>query len=63
MSGRMVGARWRSAPAGRARMADVIGFWDRVSQLLDTVEQLPDREAVEKIIATRVPRPVDGGSR
>ena len=47
---------------GRARMGDVIGFWDRVSQLLDTVEQ-PDRDAVEKMIATRVPRPDDERSR
>jgi hypothetical protein len=44
-------------PGGRARQAEIIAFWDRVSRKLDTIAEPYDRDAVEAMVAARVPRP------
>jgi hypothetical protein len=47
---------------GRAYEWQVPGFWDRVSRKLDDLEEPFDRDAVEAMIAARVPRPGATGS-
>ncbi len=47
----------RIASGGRAPRWAVAAFWDCVARKLDAVEEPFDREAVEDMIAARVPRP------
>ncbi len=47
---------------GRAYAWQVAAFWDRASRKLDGLEELFDRDAVEAMIAARVPRPGSTGS-
>jgi hypothetical protein len=44
---------------GQARQAEIIAFWHRVSRKLDTIPEPLDRDAVEAMVAARVPRPDD----
>ncbi len=47
---------------GRAYEWQVAAFWDRVSRKLDGLEEPFDRDAVEAMIAARVPGPGSTGS-
>lgn len=44
---------------GQARQAEITAFWHRVSRKLDTIAEPHDRDAVEAMVAARVPRPDD----